>query len=81
MAVHSISKDNAELSALVDEVQSGGEVVLVNKTGKPMAVLVAYNCAYPFAAGINEGVFKILPEDLLKSEPAKPARKPGSMAG
>ena len=77
MTVHSISRDNAELSGLIDKVQSGGEVVLVNKAGDPVAVLVAYNRAYPFAAGINEVISRSLPG----YETATPARKPGSMAG
>lgn len=79
MAVHSvsISKDNAELSALLDEVQSGAEVVLV-KAGKPVAVLVAYSRAHPFAAGSNETVLKSCPETEAST---KPARKPGSLPG
>ncbi len=42
MKVRNISQAKAELSALIEEVQSGNEVVLA-KAGKPVAKLVAYH--------------------------------------
>ncbi len=41
MVVRNISQAKAELSALVKEVQEGGEVILA-KAGKPVAKLIAY---------------------------------------
>ncbi len=41
MVVRNISQAKAELSALIEEVQKGGEVILA-KAGKPVAKLVAY---------------------------------------
>jgi len=41
MVVRNISQAKAQLSALVEEVQKGNEVILA-KAGKPVARLVAY---------------------------------------
>ncbi len=41
MVVRNISQAKAELSALIEEVQKGNEVILA-KAGKPVAKLIAY---------------------------------------
>lgn len=41
MVVRNISQAKAELSALIEEVQKGAEVILA-KSGKPVARTVAY---------------------------------------
>ncbi len=41
MVVRNISEAKAELSALIEEVQKGNEVILA-KAGKPVAKLIAY---------------------------------------
>jgi prevent-host-death family protein len=42
MVVRNISQAKAELSALIEEVRKGNEVILA-KAGKPVAKLVPYN--------------------------------------
>lgn len=42
MTIRNISQAKAELSALVEAVQRGDEVILA-KAGKPVAKIVAYN--------------------------------------
>jgi len=42
MVVRNISQAKAELSALIEEVRKGNEVILA-KAGKPVARLVAYH--------------------------------------
>jgi prevent-host-death family protein len=42
MVVRNISQAKGELSALIEEVQKGNEVILA-KAGKPVAKLVAYH--------------------------------------
>ena len=70
MKVRNISQAKAELSALIQEVQSGGEVI-VAKAGKPVARLVAYNGpSRPRQAGAMAGEiwiapdFDVLPDDM-----------------
>ena len=70
MVVRNISQAKAELSALVEEVQRGGEVILA-KAGKPVAKLVAYRGpASPRTPGSMSGEiwispdFDTLPDDI-----------------
>lgn len=73
MKVKNISQAKSELSALIEEVQKGGEVILA-KAGKPVARLVAYSGAVsPRKAGSMAGEiwiapdFNTLPEDMAES--------------
>jgi prevent-host-death family protein len=68
--VRNISQAKAELSALIEAVQKGDEVILA-KAGKPVARLVAYHGpAKPRAPGALAGQiwiapdFDELPEDI-----------------
>ena len=70
MVVRNISQAKAELSALIEQVQKGHEVILA-KAGKPVAKLVAYRGpAHPRKAGSLTGQiwiapdFDLLPEDM-----------------
>jgi prevent-host-death family protein len=70
MVVRNISQAKAELSALIEEVQKGHEVILA-KAGKPVARLVAYRGpAGPRKPGAMAGQiwiapdFDALPEDM-----------------
>ncbi|HBY64507.1 MAG TPA: hypothetical protein DEH78_32200 [Solibacterales bacterium] len=81
MVVRSISQAKAELSALVEEVQKGNEVILA-KAGKPVAKLVAYRGPIrPRTPGSMAGEiwiapdFDALPEDIAE---AFGMREPGS---
>ena len=78
MVTRNVSKDNAELAALLEEMERGGDVVLV-EAGRPVAVLVPFGRVYPFADAINRKLDDAV--NRLESIPARPARKPGSMAG
>jgi len=68
--VRNISQAKAELSALVQDVQNGDEVILA-KAGKPVARIVAYNGpASPRTPGAMKGQiwissdFDSLPDDI-----------------
>ena len=70
MKVRNISDAKAELSALVEDVTNGGEVILA-KAGKPVARIVPYHgVAKPRIPGSLEGKIKIaadfnvLPSDI-----------------
>jgi prevent-host-death family protein len=73
MVVRNISQAKAELSALIEEVQKGSEVILA-KAGKPVARLVAYRGpAGPRKPGAMAGQiwiapdFDALPEDMAET--------------
>jgi prevent-host-death family protein len=73
MVVRNISQAKAELSALIEEVQKGNEVILA-KAGKPVARLVAYRGpARPRTPGSMAGQiwiapdFDALPEDMAET--------------
>ena len=62
MKVRNISQAKAELSALIEEVQKGNEVILA-KAGKPVARLSAYRGpARPRAPGSMAGEIWIAPD-------------------
>jgi len=70
MVVRNISQAKAELSALIEEVRKGNEVILA-KAGKPFAKLIAYRgAARPRTPGSMAGQiwiasdFDTLPEDI-----------------
>jgi prevent-host-death family protein len=72
MVVRNISQAKAELSALIEMVQKGNEVILA-KAGKPVARLIAYRGpARPRAPGSMAGQiwiapdFDALPEDMAE---------------
>lgn len=71
--VRNISQAKAELSALIEEVQKGNEVILA-KAGKPVARLVAYRgLPQPRTSGSMAGEiwiapdFDSLPEDMAEA--------------
>jgi prevent-host-death family protein len=73
MVVRNISQAKAQLSALIEEVQKGHEVILA-KAGKPVARLVAYRGpAAPRKPGAMAGQiwiapdFDTLPEDMAET--------------
>jgi len=73
MVVRNISQAKAELSALIEQVQKGHEVILA-KAGKPVAKLVAYRGpAQPRTPGSMSGEvwispdFDILPDDIAEA--------------
>lgn len=81
MVVRNISEAKAELSALVEKVQKGEEVILA-KAGKPVAKLIPYRGpAAPRTPGSMSGEiwiapdFDTLPEDIAEAfgipEPAR----------
>jgi prevent-host-death family protein len=81
MMVRNISQAKAELSALVREAQKGNEVILA-KTGKPVARLVAYRGpAAPRKPGSLAGKiwiapdFDTLPADMAEGFGMRPRRK------
>lgn len=80
MIVRNISQAKAELSALIEEVQKGGEVILA-KAGKPVAKLVAYRGpASPRTPGSMAGEIWIAPDfDTLPDDIADAfgMREPG----
>ena len=63
MVVRNISQAKAELSALIEEVQKGNEVILA-KAGKPVARLVAYRGP---ARPRTPPDFDTLPEDMAET--------------
>ena len=67
-----MSQAQAELSALIEEVKQGGEVILA-KAGKPVAKLVAYNGpASPRKPGSMAGEIFIAPDfDALPDDMAE----------
>jgi prevent-host-death family protein len=73
MVIRNISEAKAELSALIEEVRKGKEVILA-KAGKPVAKLVPYRGpAQPRTPGSLAGEiwiapdFDTLPEDLAEA--------------
>jgi len=73
MTVRNISQAKAELSALIAEVQKGGEVILA-KAGKPVARIIPYRGpAGPRTPGSMRGEiwiapdFDTLPEDMAEA--------------
>lgn len=62
MIVNTITEAKAQLSALIERVQRGEEVI-INKAGKPIAVLLAYK-KYPKKRepGALRGKIKIAPD-------------------
>ena len=62
MVVRSITQAKAELSALIEEVQQGNEII-VAKAGKPVAKLIAYRgLATPRKPGAMAGEIWIAPD-------------------
>ncbi len=62
MTLRNISEAKAELSALIEAVQKGEEVI-INKAGKPVARLVAYRGAQsPRQPGALKGLIHIAPD-------------------
>jgi len=73
MQIANISEAKAQLSALIEKVQAGEEVV-ISKAGKPVARLVKYDInRQPRRPGALKGKIKIskdfdsLPDDLEKA--------------
>ena len=72
VVVRNISQAKAELSALIEQVQKGHEVILA-KAGKPVARLIAYHGpAHPRTPGSMAGQiwissdFDVLPDDMAE---------------
>jgi len=72
VVVRNISQAKAELSALIEMVQKGNEVILA-KAGKPVAKLIAYRGpAGPRTPGSMAGQiwiapdFDVLPDDMAE---------------
>jgi prevent-host-death family protein len=62
MQITNISEAKAQLSALVEHVQSGKEVI-IGKAGKPVAKLVRYDYQEtPRSPGALRGQIKIAPD-------------------
>jgi prevent-host-death family protein len=72
MIVRNISQAKAELSALLESVQKGDEVVLA-KAGKPVAKIVPYyGSVRPRKPGSMAGEIKIAPDfDVLPDDIAE----------
>lgn len=72
MVVRNISQAKAELSALIEAVQNGGEVIIA-KAGKPVARLVALRGpAHPRTPGSMAGQIWIAPDfDQLPDDMAE----------
>jgi antitoxin (DNA-binding transcriptional repressor) of toxin-antitoxin stability system len=72
MVVRNISEAKAELSALVEAVQNGSEVIIA-KAGKPVARLVAFHGpAQPRTPGSMTGEIWIAPDfDSLPDDMAE----------
>ena len=77
MVIRKISQAKAELSALIEEVLRGNEVILA-KAGKPVARLVPYQGAtHPRVPGSMAGQIRIgpdfdtLPDDIADACGAK----------
>jgi prevent-host-death family protein len=73
MLITNISEAKAQLSALIEKVMSGQEVI-IGKAGKPVAKLVRYERSYkPRHPGALRGKIKIsddfdeLPEDIVEA--------------
>jgi len=73
MLVRNISEAKAELSALIESVLNGSEVIIA-KAGKPVARLVAYHgAAKPRTPGSMKGEiwmapdFNTLPDDMAEA--------------
>jgi prevent-host-death family protein len=73
VVIRNISQAKAELSALIEGVQNGEEVILA-KAGKPVARLVPYKGpSRPRKPGVMRGEiwispdFDILPDDMAES--------------
>ena len=73
MVVRNISQAKAELSALIEQVQKGNEVILA-KAGKPVARLIGYRGpAHPRTPGSMAGQISIasdfdeLPDDMAEA--------------
>jgi prevent-host-death family protein len=73
MLVRNISEAKAELSALVEAVLNGSEVIIA-KAGKPVARLIAYHgAAHPRVPGSMKGEiwmapdFDSLPDDMAEA--------------
>ncbi|MCP4749427.1 MAG: type II toxin-antitoxin system prevent-host-death family antitoxin [Proteobacteria bacterium] len=73
MQITNISEAKAQLSALIEKVQAG-EDVIIGKAGKPVARLIRYeNNRQPRYPGAWKGKIKIaddfdeLPEDIAKA--------------
>jgi prevent-host-death family protein len=81
MTLCNISEAKSQLSALVEAVQNGGEVIIA-KAGKPVARLVAYHGpARPRTPGSMKGEiwvssdFDTLPEDMAEAFGMKEPRE------
>ena len=72
MTLLNISEAKAQLSALIESVQQGEEVI-INKAGKPVARLVPYQGAKsPRQPGALKGLIHIAPDfDELPSDIAE----------
>jgi prevent-host-death family protein len=73
MQIANISEAKAQLSALIEKVMAGEEVI-IGKAGKPVARLVKYeNNQTARQPGALKGIIKIskdfddLPEDMMKA--------------
>jgi len=73
MKITNISEAKAQLSALVEEVQ-GGKEVIIGKAGKPVAKLIRYDFQEtPRSPGALRGQIKIahdfddLPDDIAQA--------------
>lgn len=80
MLIRNISEAKAELSALIEAVQSGSEVIIA-KAGKPIARLVAFRGpARPRTPGAMAGEISIaadfdtLPDDMAEAFGMKESR-------
>ena len=80
MVVRNISEAKAELSALIEAVQNGSEVIIA-KAGKPVARLVAFRRpTRPRKPGSMAGEiwiapdFDILPDDMAEALGIREAR-------
>ncbi len=76
--MRNIAQAKAELSALVEEVQKGNEVILA-KAGKPVARIVKYSgAAQPRTPGSMAGEIWIAPDfDTLPDDMAEAFGMPG----
>ncbi len=80
MVVRNISQAKAELSALIEAVRKGGEVIIA-KAGKPVACLVPFRGpARPRTPGAMKGEihishdFDTLPDDMAEAFGVKEPR-------
>ena len=72
MVIRNISQAKAELSALIEQVQNGNEIIIA-KAGKPVAKLVPYSgLANPRTPGSMAGQIWIAPDfDQLPDDMAE----------